>query len=354
MKPAARLYAALLRLYPRPFCAEFGEEMAAVFAEAMNEAAGRGRLASYLLRELRDVPQALAAAHWIGWVKKWHEFIKLIGEVVPVDDLPPAPPDGRASWRQAGLELSLFLLSGLGLILVTYLPIAWPEAGWEHNLDLLGKAIVPVTFPIFLIGLARGLPRWAYPYSGLLLSYSVLSASQTGLLAYLVAMLLACGLLVGLTLKVYGPLSPLPLSLRRIAQSLSLDWTRLSFGIYGALPLTIIAAFDDAHFNNRTPYLALAAIMMVVSALIYCRSRRGSQQIAALLGGMSISIWAAWLDEAYFAASLQNWIEAQRPTAVEITWILNLWLPWVALLLVPALLFAVTRTGRPKRGFARS
>ena len=175
MKPAARLYAALLRLYPRTFRVEFDEEMAAVFAEAMNEAAGRGQLASYLLRELRDVPQSLAAAYWGGWRKRWQEVVRLIGQVVTVDDLPPAPPDGRASWREAGLELSLFVFAGLSLILVTYLPMAWPGAGWERNLALLGKVIVPLTCPVFLIGLARGLPRWAYPYGGLLVSYGALT-----------------------------------------------------------------------------------------------------------------------------------------------------------------------------------
>ena len=56
----SHLYAALLRLYPRSFRAEFGAEMRAVFAEAVVGAAGRGwaSLVGLLLRELRDWPGA--------------------------------------------------------------------------------------------------------------------------------------------------------------------------------------------------------------------------------------------------------------------------------------------------------
>jgi len=39
------LYAHLLRLYPRSFCADFGEEMRVVFADAAAEAVERGGMA---------------------------------------------------------------------------------------------------------------------------------------------------------------------------------------------------------------------------------------------------------------------------------------------------------------------
>jgi hypothetical protein len=341
-------YTLLLRLYPRRFRQEFADEMQAVFTEAMTEAAARGRLGVFFLRELRDAPQSIARAYWYGWTKKWQEGAKLIREAAAAD-LPPPPPDGRESWRQVGLELSLFLIAGLLLILVTYLPLDGLSASWQRNLEILGRVITPLTLPVFLIGLARGLPRWAYPSGGLLLSYHALTAYQSGVLPFLIAMLLASAILAAMAIITDAQHSSLPAPLRRIGQSLSLDWTRLSFGIYGALPLAIISAFDDAHFNNRTPYLAVSVLVMVVFALIYCRSRQSTVQIAALLGGMSLSIWAAFLDEASFAGGLGDWIATPRPAAAETLWTLELWILWLALILAPALLTMASRAVRPGR-----
>ena len=348
MRSSARLYAVLLRLYPRAFRAQFGEEMQSVFGEALTEAAGQDRAGMFLLREWRDALPSLAAAYAQEWMKQWREIVRRVGEVVSTADLSLPPPDGRESWRQAGLELSLFLAAGLSLILVTYLPIAQPEAGWAHHFEILGRVIIPLTLPLFLLGLARGLPRWAYPFGGLLLSYGACAANQSGLTPFLMAMLLASAILVVLAINTDMLWSPLPIPLRRIGQSLALDWTRLSFGIYGAMPLAIIFAFDDAHFNNRTPYMALAALLMIIFALIYCRSRHSTLQIAALLAGTSFSIWAAWLDRAFFASGLGNWIVAPLPLGVELAWLLNLWLPWVILILTPALLTLAGRAVTPR------
>jgi hypothetical protein len=61
-----RLYALLQRLYPRRFRAEFADEMLAVFAAAVMEAAAHGSAAVALVcwRELRDWPIALSREHW--------------------------------------------------------------------------------------------------------------------------------------------------------------------------------------------------------------------------------------------------------------------------------------------------
>jgi hypothetical protein len=83
-------YTLLLRLYPRRFRQEFADEMQAVFTEAMTEAAARGRLGVFFLRELRDAPQSIARAYWYGWTKKWQEGAKLIREAAS------AAPAGRA------------------------------------------------------------------------------------------------------------------------------------------------------------------------------------------------------------------------------------------------------------------
>lgn len=50
-----RLYATLLRLYPRQFRAEFGAEMQSVFHEAIYHKSGRRSMLQFL-RELCDLP----------------------------------------------------------------------------------------------------------------------------------------------------------------------------------------------------------------------------------------------------------------------------------------------------------
>jgi len=59
------IYARFIRLYPRHFRDEFGEEMMAVFSEAVTEAAEGGiiPLATVCLRELRDLPLSLVRQH---------------------------------------------------------------------------------------------------------------------------------------------------------------------------------------------------------------------------------------------------------------------------------------------------
>jgi hypothetical protein len=60
------VYALIVRLYPRAFRAEFADEMHAVFAAAVADAAEGGRmvLLGLFWRELRDYPGNLCVAHW--------------------------------------------------------------------------------------------------------------------------------------------------------------------------------------------------------------------------------------------------------------------------------------------------
>jgi hypothetical protein len=95
--------------------------------------------------------------------------------------------------------------------------------------------------------------------------------------------------------------------------------------------------------------MAVSVLVMIVCALIYCRSRQGTMQIAALLGGVSLSIWLALLDKVAFAGGVRDWIAAPRPRTAEITWMLELWIPWVVLILAPALLAFANRAVRPGR-----
>jgi len=342
-------YRLLLKVYPPAYRAEFADEMYGTFIEGVEEAGSQGRLGRFLLRELRDTPKALARAYWDGWRTKVQIGIQILQDAASTSDLPPAPPDGRDSWRQVFWELSPFITTALFLLLVTYLPFGGVNAGWQRDIEFLGKIIVPLTLPIFLLGLLRGLPRWAYPFGGLLLGYQVLMARQTSLWLFLVTMLLASFVLALAAIITDPQPSLLPIPLRRIGQSLSLDWTRFSFALYGTLPLMIILAFDDSRYNNRTPYLAFSVLMMVVSALIYCRSRETTTQVAALLLGVTLCIWGAWLDRISFPNGLMNWIVISSQGSAGGLWLLELWIRFTILILFPVLLVTFSRAMYLKR-----
>ena len=60
-----RIYRVLLSFYPASFRNEFEDEMQAVFAQAMMEAAERGRwsVTAVYLREIREMPLNLVREH---------------------------------------------------------------------------------------------------------------------------------------------------------------------------------------------------------------------------------------------------------------------------------------------------
>lgn len=343
------IYRLLLNAYPPSYRVQFEDEMYDTFIEGVDEAESLGVLTSFLLREFRDMPKALIKAYWDGWRTRLQNGIQTLQDIASTSDLPPAPPDGRESWRQALFELSPFFVLAFLLVLVTYLPISGVNAGWQRDPDFLGKVITPLTLPFLLLGLARGLPRWAYPFGGLFISYQLFMSYQSGAWIFLLVLLSAFIVLaVAETLTNPQPI-PLSLPLRRIGQSLSVDWTRLSFGVYGALPLVILLAFDDAHVDNRTPYLALSALMMVICALHYCRSRERTNQITALLAGLTCAICGAWLDKIHFAGGLMNWVTVPSTGIEELLWLLRLWLQWGLVILLPALFALLGRAASLKR-----
>jgi hypothetical protein len=343
------IYLLLLNAYPPSYRVQFEGEMYDTFLEGVDEAESLGALTSFLLREFRDMPKALIKAYWDGWITKLHNRIQILQDIASTSDLPPAPPDGRVSWRQALFELSPFVVSAFLLILVTYLPFIEVNAGWQRDSEFLGKAITPLTLPFLLLGLARGLPRWAYPFGGLLLGCQFFMSYQSGMWILLLVTLLAFLVLAAAETLTNPQPSLLPLPLRRVVQSLSLDWTRLSFGVFGAMPLVVLMAFDDAHANNRTPYLALSVLAMIASAFIYCRGRAAPLQVATLFAGLTFSIWCAWMDKVAFAGSLTNWVTTPSAGLEEMLWLPKLWLQWGFLILSPVLIVMMGRVAGLRR-----
>jgi hypothetical protein len=332
------VYRLILRAYPREYLQSFGEEMWQTFQEGAGEAWSQGNLGLFVLRELLDMPRVIANVYWIGWTKRLSTGLQILQEVTSLDDLPPTPPDGRNSWWQVMLEASPFLMAGLFLIGANYFFIGGLSPGWQRGDGLWGTSIVLFSVPVFLIGLLRGLPRWAYPFGGLFLGYQLLLARQTGAWLFLLTMLFISSVLALVAIGTDPHPALLPASLRRIRQSLAAGWTRLCFALYGAMPCVILLAYDDSHSNNQTPYLFLSVLIMVICALLYSRSREQKVQVVILLVGLTLAIFGAVLDQISVAHRFANWLLVISPGRTGHSWLLELWVQWMLLMVLPSIL----------------
>ena len=141
------LYAALLRLYPRQFQAEFNEEMIAVFKRVAATAPGRGSKLALLLREIRDLPGTLFEAYAVDWLQG--EMMNTIN-----DDIQPS-----TRW-QAFLGMLPFLVFGI----ISMFGKADPIHSFRGTYSEMAFYTLALTG--LLIGWIRGFPVWSYSYLG--------------------------------------------------------------------------------------------------------------------------------------------------------------------------------------------
>lgn len=336
------LHRTMLRTFPAEFQAEFGDEMAELFGERLAEAEEQGgwTLTMLVSQEFGQWPVALLRLHFYRWQKKRRRVTQFLAHIsrTSLFGVPPMANDGRFSGQQRLLEIIPFLFTAVLILLLTYWPSAQRTAPpdiallWAGALPLLG----------LLLGLARGLPRWAYPYGGLLTGYTMWLAVDQRLVWLWVMLMLTTVSLAVMAAVVNQGERPLPELCRQIGASIALDWTRLSFGVFGAAPLFILATFDNAFLNQRTPYLALALLVMVLTAGLYGRCRRQDKQLATLIGGTTLMVVPALLDHVYW----QGW-------GSSMAWLLALWAWMITLLLLPLLTVptqAIADDLRPERG----
>lgn len=325
------LYRAMLGAFPGKFRDEFSEEMAEVFGEQLAAAEEQGIWAVLVLggKELSQTPVALLRLHLYFRGKKWEQIAQHFSQAPRpvVFGAPPADNDGRFSRLQLLFEITPFLLTAALILILTYQPPAWLPARWHDPLDVApvwaGASLLGL-----LLGLARGMPRWAYPWAGLLAGYTLWVAAGQGLVWLWGVLLVMSFFLAIMAVIVHRGERPLPPIFRRLGASVALDWTRLSFGVFGAAPLLVLASFDNAYLNWRTGYLALALALMVMTAVGYCLCRRQNSQLATLLGGTTLLLVPALMESITWQGS---WGDA--------AWLVGLWAWMVALLFLP--LFAV-------------
>lgn len=197
----------------------------------------------------------------------------------------------------------------------------------------------------------KGFPRWCYPYWALGLAFSSLlvGAATPGLRifghtfgsnelwgwrAWIPVLVVAVVALL---------LSRSVRPLRQLVTGVWHDWTRLSFGFYGLLPLALMIVFDEVH--GEEPYVAVLGVILAIGALAYMRSARTWQRALTLLLGMTLAWTAATVYLAIYWHGRQvgsmrqplNGYEMARPMLIALGVL-------VALMFAPALLGLLRRS----------
>jgi len=306
---AMGLYRVLLAFYPREFRSDFGEEMQADFQTALFETQDSvGKHTWQLLwREFYD---------WPGSV--WREHLRARRIKMPSNGFIDEKPLERSELLAA---MMLFLLPMISILLNT----------WIH-LPNWANILLVFTFwgcIIFSVGLAvvRKIPRWSLSYLGALLVIVLLFAqfdrawtwtypyfiqsfgsrstwplgvrilySGGGALSVMLLILLSGIVLVGI-------LSLFPIT-RKLWHRIRVDWTQISFLIYGSLVFLVSIAFEEFQYDEISKFIAWICIAM--GAWLYLRSNETRQRILALLGGVTGAMWVIAISY-WVLIPLQNW-----------------------------------------------
>jgi hypothetical protein len=287
MKWATRLYTLLSRLYPPDYYDEFGEEMTAVFTQALADTQRHSRTAMLIWygHEFASLLAALIRERWCSWrreetvMKTSNPFTHTLKTYHSEPETPLAMLAGMLPFVLFG---SLYVLKGVNY----HTPLAWLGRGVYGIHGYLELIVLGLTLIGLGIGWARRFPRWSYAYLGVTVMSSVLladvSTSGLRLFGYTFGReawswrgwlpLLALTAIMLLLTRSFRPLGQLIQNIRR-------DWTLLSFALYAALAqLFLVVAYDNKSWYGETLYLPLNLFLQMLvfigGAYIYMRGQR--------------------------------------------------------------------------------
>lgn len=211
---------------------------------------------------------------------------------------------------------------------------------------------------LFLLGSAKGLPRWFLPYLGLplpiasLMLFNILvemwGAWWNRLPGLLSDFTLGGFLWMGLILLVFLLLviSRLVPRFHPFYQRLRDDWTLLSFLLYGAVPFALWLTFEG--YVNEEPFAILSLFMLALGGWFYLRNDEPLKRFVSLQIGLALSMLIATAGKAvlfmgsWFQVFDSTWKDELLSTLV--TWV------WLALIMsLPLLLNLLPRSENASR-----
>jgi hypothetical protein len=347
------VYAALLRLYPYHFRAEFGDEMQRVFADMVNDAARRGRvsLMKVCAREAWGLLATLLREHWSSYRERQ---MNAIPDTHPTATQQDGPSSG--SWLAALATALPFLVYGLTLVIER---IVMPDMYGRTSLTPEPLLVRLIGYLILLMGLGvgwvRGFPRWAYGYISL--AYVAMSWWMDLAAPHMRTLGVALSndwseRLGWRALIPFGVMAVMALawtrSLRPLGQfvvGLWEDWTRVSLVLYGFFVwLMLVAGSDSFHHPLLNVSMLVSTGIFALGAGAYARVGGTWRGVAVFLlalfaaGGIGGLITSGGYSTVPSSSSLKQW-----PWYIEALRILVVMSVWVGVMYAPGLLVALVR-----------
>ena len=220
----------------------------------------------------------------------------------------PAAED-PASWGDsfAGAGLYLLLPALGGVHTVIFMLLGGQGSRYRAQYQVAGTILLGLIIAGFMAvactAWIRGFPRWSFPYLGFGLLVSLLMRSTlspgTTILGHETSSLekllwrafVPTLIVVAVALVATRSVQPL----RQLAHDTWNDWSRISFALYGMLPIPLLLSFDEAR-SGALVDIGLP-VLLGIGALAYMRSTRLWQRVVALLSGLTVTWLAAtvWL-----------------------------------------------------------
>lgn len=231
---------------------------------------------------------------------------------------------------------------------------------------------------IFLLGLAiiRGLPRWSPPYLGVLIAWLLLLGpfwllnrlgewvfshvwpllgpmSTWSMLNRVLwqgyqnaikwSLVLLCAMILITLLRIFP-------DTRSVWRRVRVDWTQLSFLVYGGIVLNILLIFDEYRQDELWQFASW--LSLGIGCWAYLHSQEKYQRILILLCGATLAMWIVAVGK-WILVPIQDWgpyFKSYPPETerwFEFFRTMAEWICIVAALLAPALLDLLPRTPKP-------
>jgi hypothetical protein len=251
-------------------------------------------------------------------------------------DTPPNTSDDLerpATWPETLLVLGPFLIWPLLLLIGRWMVI--PSLGMAIFFFILALLLAAL-----LVGWVKGFPRWCFPYWGFVFLIALYTLNFRGTIfgkPFTGSWLVWIPLLLVAAIATLWTRSLQPVY--RLFRSLWADWTRLSFAIYGLLPLMLIAIYDEVHDTASQPALTGLMLLLAFGALLYMRSAGIWTRLLWLLAGFSLTWALATLHLAWYWNGRQEpGMGAPATWADALSWTSPTGAFLLAILIAPALL----------------